>query len=322
MGAKKSTAVKPALYDKSLADRAVAFINSLCHTKGEWHGKPFELLPWQNKIIRDVFGTVKESGFRRYNTAYIEIPKKMGKSELAAAVALYLLAGDNEWGAEVYGCAADRQQASINMDLTKVYTKPETLNAYLKKHEAKILEEFDTFFDCALPIPTQRQVVGQGGRYQNQTVYSAKANANEIIAAVIACGGISVTIKQMLIEKCASIIKIAGHERIFSSYIIRNAIAVPAAILWQFSESAVSSSEKLSILESCKYGADDPDPQKIKAFLLSFGEPYTVLFGAGKEARLEKNSRIDRLLNILKQRNLVSSWKKATLKDEYKVKAV
>ena len=72
----------------SLADRAVAFINALKHTKGEWHGKNFSLLPWQETIIRDVFGTVKENGYRQYNTAYIEIPKKQGKSELAAAVAL------------------------------------------------------------------------------------------------------------------------------------------------------------------------------------------------------------------------------------------
>ena len=100
-------------YNKQLADRAVAFINSLKHTKGTWHGVPFKLLPWQNKIICDVFGTVKDNGYRQYNTAYIEIPKKQGKSEIAAAVALYLLAGDGEWGAEVYGCAADRQQERI-----------------------------------------------------------------------------------------------------------------------------------------------------------------------------------------------------------------
>ena len=104
-------------YQSSLADRAVAFINALKHTKGEWHGKNFELLPWQETIVRDVFGTVKPNGYRQYNTAYVEIPKKQGKSELAAAIALYLLAGDGEWGAEVYGCAADRQQASIVFDV-------------------------------------------------------------------------------------------------------------------------------------------------------------------------------------------------------------
>lgn len=100
-------------YDKIKADKAVAFINCLSHTKGTWAGKPFKLLSWQEEIIRDLFGIVKENGYRQFNTAYIEIPKKNGKSELAAAVALLLLAGDDEQRAEIYGCAADRQQASI-----------------------------------------------------------------------------------------------------------------------------------------------------------------------------------------------------------------
>ena len=104
-------------FDHEKAERAVTFINNLKHTKGEWHGVPFDLLPWQDKIIRDIFGTVKEDGYRQYNTAYVEVPKKNGKSELAAAIALYLTCGDNEWGAEVYGCAADRQQASIVFDV-------------------------------------------------------------------------------------------------------------------------------------------------------------------------------------------------------------
>ena len=105
------------MYDENKAKRAVTFINALKHTKGKWRGVPFELLPWQDKIINDVFGTVKENGYRQYNTAYVEIPKKMGKSELAAGVALYLTCGDGEWGAEVYGCASDRQQASIVFDV-------------------------------------------------------------------------------------------------------------------------------------------------------------------------------------------------------------
>ena len=105
------------MFDEAKAQRTVGFINCLKHTKGRWRGQPFELLPWQEKIIRDVFGTVKENGYRQYNTAYVEIPKKNGKSELAAGVALYMTCGDNEWGAEVYGCASDRQQASIVFDV-------------------------------------------------------------------------------------------------------------------------------------------------------------------------------------------------------------
>ena len=100
-------------YDKELADMAVAFIQCLKHTKGEWYNKPFHLLPWQEQIVRDLFGVVKPDGYRQFNMAYIEIPKKQGKSELAAAVALLLTCGDGEQRAEVYGCAADRQQASI-----------------------------------------------------------------------------------------------------------------------------------------------------------------------------------------------------------------
>lgn len=104
---------KDSVYDKDKADYAVSFIECLCHTKGTWAGKPFELIDWQEQIIRDIFGIMKPNGYRQFNTAYIEIPKKMGKSELAAAVALLLCCGDGEERAEVYGCAADRQQAAI-----------------------------------------------------------------------------------------------------------------------------------------------------------------------------------------------------------------
>ena len=104
-------------YDKEAADYAVNFIECLCHTKGTWAGKPFELIDWQERIIRDLFGILKPNGYRQFNTAYVEIPKKQGKSELAAAVALLMTCGDGEQRAEVYGCAADRQQASIVFDV-------------------------------------------------------------------------------------------------------------------------------------------------------------------------------------------------------------
>ncbi len=106
-------------YDKAKADRAVKFIENLRHTKAKWAGKRFWLLPWQETLVRDIFGTVKEDGTRQFRTAYVEICKKVGKSELAAAIALYLLYADNEPSAEVYGAAADRQQASIVFDVAK-----------------------------------------------------------------------------------------------------------------------------------------------------------------------------------------------------------
>ena len=114
---------KDSHYDKAQADYVVSFIECLCHTKGKWAGTPFKLLPWQEKLIRDVFGVVKADGNRQFTTAYCEIPKKNGKSELAAAIALYLLFGDGESSPEVYGAAADRAQASIVMDVASQMVK-------------------------------------------------------------------------------------------------------------------------------------------------------------------------------------------------------
>ena len=86
------------MLDEKKARRVIRFIECLKHTKGEFHGQPFKLLPWQEKIIRDVFGTVRDDdpSMRQYNTAYIEIPKKNGKSELGAAIALNMLINDDE----------------------------------------------------------------------------------------------------------------------------------------------------------------------------------------------------------------------------------
>jgi len=105
------------MFDDKKADRAAAFIELLKHTKGKFYGSPFRLLDWQRKIIRDIYGTMTPSGFRQYRTAYIEVPKKNGKSELAAGIALKQLCADNEQRAEVYGCAGDRQQASLVFDV-------------------------------------------------------------------------------------------------------------------------------------------------------------------------------------------------------------
>ena len=104
-------------YDEDRADYAVSFIECLSHTKGTWAGKPFTLLDWQEQIVRDLFGIIKPNGYRQFNTAYVEIPKKNGKSELAAAIALLLCCGDGEQRAEIYGCAADRGQATIVFDV-------------------------------------------------------------------------------------------------------------------------------------------------------------------------------------------------------------
>lgn len=106
-----------AMFDAARAERAVKFFGMLKHTKGQFYGHPFTLLPWQSQIIRDVYGTVRPDGTRQYKYVYVEVPKKNGKSEVAAGAALYHTYADGEKNGEVYGCAADRAQASLVFDV-------------------------------------------------------------------------------------------------------------------------------------------------------------------------------------------------------------
>lgn len=101
-------------FDDAAADRVRSFFRFLRHSKGEFAGRPFELLAWQwEQVIRPLFGWKRADGTRRYRRAYIEIPKKNGKSTICAGLALYLAIADREPGAQVYIAAADRRQASI-----------------------------------------------------------------------------------------------------------------------------------------------------------------------------------------------------------------
>lgn len=80
-------------------------------------GQPFKLEPWQrDRIIRPLFGWKRQDGTRKYRTAYVEIPRKNGKSTLCAGIALYLLFCDREQGAEIYSVAGTRDQALMVFD--------------------------------------------------------------------------------------------------------------------------------------------------------------------------------------------------------------
>lgn len=129
------------------AAHASAFFSEiLVHTKGRYARKKFIPAPWQrDKIIRPIFGTVVWSDefgeyVRRYVIVYIELARKNGKSELLAAIMLYLLVADNEESAELYGCARDRDQASLVFDvaarmvqLSPVLAKRLQIRAHIKR---------------------------------------------------------------------------------------------------------------------------------------------------------------------------------------------
>jgi len=94
------------------ARRALEVINRLTHTKGPFAGHPFNLRPWQTKIVRQLF-TTREDGRRQYRTCLLMLPRKNGKTELAAALAIYFLMFDGERGGQVFSAAADREQAAL-----------------------------------------------------------------------------------------------------------------------------------------------------------------------------------------------------------------
>jgi phage terminase large subunit-like protein len=102
-------------FDQKAAKRVCQFFERfLCHWKGSKAGQPFRLLAWQRQVLSDLFGWKRTAdGTRRYRTAYIEVPRKNGKTLFISGILLYLLCGDDEPGAEVYAVANTRAQAGV-----------------------------------------------------------------------------------------------------------------------------------------------------------------------------------------------------------------
>jgi phage terminase large subunit-like protein len=101
-------------FDQAAGDHAVQFIEKYCkHHKGEWAGRPLILSDLQREIFSQIFGWLRADGTRRYRTAYVEVPRKFGKSTVAGGVGLYLTVADGEKGAEVYSSATKKDQAAI-----------------------------------------------------------------------------------------------------------------------------------------------------------------------------------------------------------------
>lgn len=104
---------------RAAQDARLWFEECLVHFDDQWAGQPFRFFPWQlNDIIYPVFGTLHpETGRRRYKIAYIEIPKKNGKSFIAAGVALMLLLADGVKNPHVVSAAADKKNAKVVFDM-------------------------------------------------------------------------------------------------------------------------------------------------------------------------------------------------------------
>ncbi|MCE6992091.1 terminase large subunit [Dyadobacter sp. CY323] len=106
------------IWDEKAAQRVLSFIELLCFTAGSEAGKPFKLEGWQSFLVANLFGWKKYDStdnqfYRVYRECYCEIPKKNGKTELGAAIAIYMLVADKEDGAQVYTAAYTRDQARL-----------------------------------------------------------------------------------------------------------------------------------------------------------------------------------------------------------------
>ncbi len=100
-------------YDPEKAKRVCKFIELLPHVKGRWAAKKefIKLEDWQVFILCGIFGWVDKEGLRKHRYIYLKIPRKNGKSILAAAIGLYMMVADDEYGSEVYSGANSEKQA-------------------------------------------------------------------------------------------------------------------------------------------------------------------------------------------------------------------
>jgi phage terminase large subunit-like protein len=108
----------PYRFDAREAGKACRFIEELPHVRGSWARAPIggtdriTLGPWQVFIVANIFGWIdKRTGLRRFREVLIIVPRKNGKSTLAAGIGLYMLCMDGEYAAEVYSGATTERQA-------------------------------------------------------------------------------------------------------------------------------------------------------------------------------------------------------------------
>lgn len=138
-------------FDEKRARKAIYWIENCCTlTEGsQFAGKPFILEPWQKAIVANIFGWYsKADGSRRYYEILIYVPRKNGKTELLAAIILYILFCDGETGAQIYSAASTEKQAGIVFKAAKKMIKAsEIMQEHCTVYESVITHHLtDSFF--------------------------------------------------------------------------------------------------------------------------------------------------------------------------------
>ncbi len=172
------------MFSVSRAARALKFINNLSHVKGTDAGKPFNLRRWQKQPLVKLFGALNPDGTRQYRTLWLEFPRKNGKSELCAALALLMLCGDGEMGAEVYGAASDQDQANLVFDVAAQMVRNDAeLSAKLDVLDAakRIIHKANGSFYRAIPADAGGSHGFNGRRSFSTSCTSGSLPSQEVV---------------------------------------------------------------------------------------------------------------------------------------------
>ena len=131
-------------FDEDSVQKVIIFISKLKHFSGKHAGRPFELEPWQIFIIANLYGFINRDGTRRFQTAYLEMARKNGKTALVAALALYHLVGDNEAAAEILFAANSKEQATIGFLMVKGFAAKWHNKKYKDNSEKQRIRRYRT----------------------------------------------------------------------------------------------------------------------------------------------------------------------------------
>jgi phage terminase large subunit-like protein len=208
-------------YDEATADRAVAFFcDHCCLTTGEWAGRPFLLEGWQeHDIVRPTFGWKRADGTRRFRRVYVWVPRKNGKTELAAGLALLMLLGDGEPGGQVFSIALEKEQAAIVFEKAGVMADySPTLRGLLETPKTAIYcPELNASFRPLSGKPQGKHGLNMSGLIGDEIhewksgdlykfVHDSAASRRQPLEILISTAGVKGTYGEEVFEECQAIL--------------------------------------------------------------------------------------------------------------------
>lgn len=129
-------------FDEKRAFAACNFFHMMKHFKGSYAGKYIYLEPWEVFVVASIFGWIKQKdNKRKYTYADVFVPRKNGKTTLAAGIALFCLLFDGEAGAEVYSAAVDKEQAKICFGTSQELARKSKFSEFVKIYRSSVVVE-------------------------------------------------------------------------------------------------------------------------------------------------------------------------------------